>query len=56
MIFALLMPAAARGVTFGWRLASDPLGEWHERAVGGCIVGCCVLGGAVCAAILARLA
>ena len=56
MIFALLMPAVARGVMFGWRLAGDPLGEWHERAIGGCIVGCCVFGGAVCAAILARLA
>jgi hypothetical protein len=56
MVFALLMPAAAHGVTFGWRLAGDPLGEWHERAIGGCIVGCCVMGGAVCAAILARLA
>ncbi len=56
IVFALLMPVAARGVMYGWRLAGDPLGEWHERAIGGCIVGCCVLGGLVCAAILARLA
>ncbi len=56
MIFALLMPVAARGVMFGWRLAGDPLSERHERAIGCCIVGCCVVGGAGCAAILARLA
>jgi len=28
---------------FGWRLADDRLNEWHERGIGGCIVGCCAL-------------
>jgi len=39
----------------GW-LAGDPQGEWHERAIGGCIVVCRVMGRAVSAAILAWLA
>lgn len=56
MVFALLVPVAARGAIFGWRLAFDPLGDWHERAIGWCIVGCCVLGAGACAVLLVRIA
>jgi len=56
MVFALLLPVAAPSAAFGWRLAADPLGEWHERAGGWCILMCCALGSAMCTVLLARLA
>jgi hypothetical protein len=56
MMFALLVPGAVHGARFGWRMAADALSEARDRAVGWCIVVCCVLGVAACALLLARLA
>jgi hypothetical protein len=56
MIFALLFPAAFRGITVGWRMAADPLGERRDRLAGGCLFACCLVGTAACGLVLVRLA
>jgi hypothetical protein len=55
MMFALLVPAAVKGASFGWRIACDALAERRDQVIGWCIVVCCVLGVAACALLLARL-
>jgi hypothetical protein len=55
MIFALLLPAAAQGAKVGWGLAADKSAQRWERTLGGCVVAACVLGGAACAVLLAKV-
>jgi hypothetical protein len=56
MVFAFLIPVAIHAARLGWRMAADPLALRRDQAVGWCIVGCCVLGLAACAVLLAGIA
>ena len=55
MVFALLVPAAAYGARYGWKMASDATLAGHERVLGWSIAALSVAGMVACLVMLARV-